>query len=53
MVGTSGVIFPVMGFRRAARYLVSIASMIFWMKVRSRSRISKFFLLNYACFLRL
>ena len=41
MVGTSGVIFPVMGLRRAARYLVSMASMIFWKKVCSRSRVSK------------
>ena len=33
MVGTSGVIFPVMGLRREARYLVSMALMICWMKV--------------------
>ena len=38
MVRTSGIIFTVMGLRRAARYLVSISSMVFWMKVRSRSR---------------
>ena len=54
MVGTSGVIFPVMGFRRVVRYLVSMASMIFWMNVRPRSRVSKYsFLLNDVCFLRL
>ena len=45
MVGRSGVIFPVMGLQRAARYLVLMVSMIFWMKVRSSSRVSK-----YICF---
>ena len=42
MVGTSGVIFPVMGLRRAARHLFLMALMICWMKVSSRSRFSKF-----------
>ena len=41
MAGTSGVIFPVKGLQRAARYLVSKALMIFWMVVRSSSRVSK------------
>ena len=41
IVGTSGVIFPVMGLRRAARYLVPMALIIFWMKVHSRSWVSK------------
>ena len=42
MVGTSVVIFPVMGLRRAARYLVSMDLMICWVKVRLRSRVSKY-----------
>ena len=41
MVGTIGVICPVMGLRRAARYLLSMASMICLMKVCLRSRVSK------------
>ena len=47
MVGTSGIIFPVMGLQKAERYLVSMALMICWMKVRSRSRVSK-----YICFVK-
>ena len=45
MVGTSGVICMVMVLRRATRYLVSTASMIFWMMVRLSSRVSKYFFL--------
>ena len=42
MVGTSGVNFPVMGLRRAARYLVSMDSMIYCMEVCYRSKVSKY-----------
>ena len=41
MVGAIGVIFLVTGLRRAASYLVSTASIIFWMMVCFSSRISK------------
>ena len=37
----SGEIFPVMGVRRVAIYVVSMALMICWMKGRSRNRVSK------------
>ena len=47
MVGTSDLICPVMGLRRAERYLVSMASMICWMKVSLSSRVSK-----YICFVK-
>ena len=53
MDGTSGMICPVTGLRSADRYLVSMASMIGWMKVISRRRVSNFFLLNDDYFLRL
>ena len=54
MVRTSDVIFPVMGLRRAAIYLISMASMICWMKVCSSSRVSRYsFFLNNVCLLRL
>ena len=39
MVGTSGVIFPLAGLQRAARYLVSTASIIFCMMVCVSSRV--------------
>ena len=41
MVGTSDLIFLVMGLRRAERYLVSMASMLCWMKFRSSSKVSE------------
>ena len=49
MVVTSGVICPVMGLRRAARSLVSMASMICWMKVRLSSRVSKYSFFKTMC----
>ena len=53
MVGTSGIIFLLMGLRRTARYLVSMSSNICWVKVRSSSRISLKNMLNDVCLLRL
>ena len=49
MVRTSGGICLVMGLRRAARYLVSTASMICWMKVRSSRRVSKYIYFVKGC----
>ena len=47
MVGKIGVICPVTGLQRAARYLLLIISIICLMKILSRSRVSKkSFLLN-------
>ena len=49
MVRTSGVICPVIGFRRAKSYLVSAVSMVFCMMVRSSSSVSKYIFLVIRC----
>ena len=49
MVGTSGVIYPMMGLRRAAIHFLLMASMNFWMQVCSRIRISEYFCFVKRC----